>query len=60
MAQYIRSDKREKPTTKNSLPKKLKTKRILEAAREKQSHIQGMPTRLSADFSEKSFQARRE
>ena len=33
---------------------------ILKTARENQSHIQGNPVRLSADFSTETLQARRE
>ena len=53
-----------RPTTKHITIKMAKVKdkdRILKAAREKQSQLQGNPhIRLSADFSAESLQARRE
>ena len=53
--------KRSTPRHIIKMPKVKDKERILKAAREKQlSYLQGIPIRLSADFSKETLQARRE
>ena len=42
-----------------TFPKIKKKERILEAGRNKDSYLQGVPIRLSADFSKETLQARK-